>query len=76
MKAWYISRPGKIEYRDMPLPPQPADEEVSLKIISVCICNGSDPGIVEGFAEYPFPMLFGHEACGIVIKKGKNVTDF
>lgn len=76
MKAWYMPAPRDMIFTDIDMPSSPSGDEILVKVISVCLCNGSDPGIFNGNAGYSFPMVFGHEAYGIIEQKGKSVKDF
>ncbi|MCL2099381.1 MAG: alcohol dehydrogenase catalytic domain-containing protein [Oscillospiraceae bacterium] len=76
MKSWYVPAANEIELIDTKIPAVLTDNQVLVRNISFCICNGSDPGIINGNAEYDFPMIFGHESSGIIEKKGKNVKNF
>ncbi|MCL1859106.1 MAG: alcohol dehydrogenase catalytic domain-containing protein [Oscillospiraceae bacterium] len=76
MKAWYMRAVNELEITDLNMPDRPTGTQVFVKNISFCICNGSDPGIFNGNAGYSFPMIYGHEACGIIEAVGENVTGF
>lgn len=75
MKAWILTQPGKLELKEVPVP-VPAENQVLVKIDRACICNGSDPGIYHGHEAYQTPLIFGHEASGKIVKKGRAVTQF
>ena len=67
-----MTEPGKIEFRDVPLP-APGPDEILLEIKHIGIC-GSDIHVYHG--KHPFtsyPVVQGHEYCGIVAQVGKNV---
>jgi len=69
---------AKLTIEDRPIPDQINDDEVLLKMKQVGIC-GSDVhywthgGI--GRFQLEKPMVLGHEAAGVVLKVGKNVTN-
>lgn len=68
-----MTKPGEIEYREAPTPDITQDQ-VLLRIEKVGIC-GSDIHVYHG--EHPFtsyPVVQGHEASGVVVKVGANVT--
>ncbi|MGI5894944.1 MAG: zinc-dependent alcohol dehydrogenase [Candidatus Merdivicinus sp.] len=71
MKAWVLLEPGKLALQQVPVP-IPNDWEVLIRIDASCICNGSDPGIFHGHEAYSTPMIFGHEASGVIVQAGKN----
>ena len=69
-----MTEPGKIVFRDIPVP-EPGKGEVLVKIIDIGIC-GSDIHVYHG--KHPFtsyPVTQGHEVSGIVEKAGEGVTD-
>jgi L-iditol 2-dehydrogenase len=74
MKQAVMTRPGNIEYRDIPIPAAGDDEiEVQMKFIGVC---GSDVHVWHGKHPYTsYPVVQGHEVSCIVTKTGKNVTN-
>ncbi|KPK78045.1 MAG: hypothetical protein AMJ79_01210 [Phycisphaerae bacterium SM23_30] len=72
MRQAVMTEPGKIEFRDVPLP-APGPDEILLEIKHIGIC-GSDIHVYHG--KHPFtsyPVVQGHEYCGIVAQVGKNV---
>ena len=67
-----MTEPVMIEFRDVPLP-APGPDEILLKIKRIGIC-GSDIHVYHG--KHPFtsyPVVQGHEYCGIVAQVGENV---
>ncbi|WP_026535114.1 alcohol dehydrogenase catalytic domain-containing protein [Arthrobacter sp. H14] len=52
----------------------PGPDEVLVKIEAAGVCH-SDLSVVEGNRERPLPILLGHEAAGVVIETGAEVTD-
>lgn len=64
--------PGNIELRDIPRP-QCKDDEVLIQIKAVGLC-GSDVHIEQDDIPYEAPVVLGHEFCGIIAEKGKNIT--
>jgi len=75
MKAQILVKPYELAYTDIQIPAC-KDDEVLVKINTSCICNGSDPTIFKGIHWNEFPVVFGHEACGVIVEKGKQVMDF
>lgn len=76
MKAAIMTEIKKIEFTEI-LVPEPKDNEVLVEIEAVGVC-GSDihyyeHGRIGNFIVEP-PFILGHEAAGIVVKTGKNVT--
>ena len=73
MKAWVVTAPRKLELLEVPVP-TPRSNEILIKTTYTCLCNGSDPGIYQGHEAYTPPFVFGHEAGGIVVEQGEDVT--
>ncbi len=68
-----MTEPGKIEFREVPVP-EPGEGEVLIKIMEIGVC-GSDIHVYHG--EHPFtsyPVTQGHEVSGLVEKLGPGVT--
>ncbi|WP_152658400.1 zinc-binding dehydrogenase [Oceanobacillus sp. CFH 90083] len=64
--------PGKIEYRDIPIP-EVQDHQVKLKIKSIGVC-GSDIHVNHGKHPYTsYPVVQGHEVAAEVIEIGSEV---
>lgn len=76
MKAYFYKSPRNVEIieREKPIP---KDNEVLIRVKNIGIC-GSDIALYKGTYSGPhnYPMLFGHEWSGIVVKVGKNVIGF
>lgn len=75
MKAWFLTKPGELKLQEMDVP-EISDNQVLVEIERACICNGSDPGIYHGHEAYKTPLIFGHEASGRIVQKGKEVKQF
>lgn len=70
-----MTKPGKIEFREIPIP-EIKDDEVLIKITHIGIC-GSDIHVFHG--EHPFtsyPVTQGHEVSGEIVSVGKDVAAF
>ncbi len=68
-----MTAPGKIEFREVPVP-EPKPGEALIKIMKIGVC-GSDIHVYHG--EHPFtsyPVTQGHEVSGLVEKLGEGVT--
>ncbi|KLO16102.1 NADP+-dependent D-mannitol dehydrogenase [Schizopora paradoxa] len=74
MKALYYHEARKFEIKQVPVP-VPNDNEILLKV-SMCGVCGTDAHIHEGEFMTKFPLIPGHEAVGVVVDMGKNVTGF
>lgn len=75
MKAWILTNPGELKLQETDVP-EISENQVLVEIERACICNGSDPGIYHGHEAYKTPLIFGHEASGRIVKKGKAVKTF
>ena len=69
---------GPEELRLVELPvPEPDDYEVLVRNEGCLFCNTTDRMIVEDlFAAPAYPLVFGHEDFGTVVKVGKKVKKF
>ena len=69
---------GAVLRTDLPIP-QPADNEVLVKVRTAAIC-GTDQHIYTWNAwaqeRIPIPMVFGHEFSGDIVALGAGVTGF
>ncbi|MDD4496482.1 MAG: alcohol dehydrogenase catalytic domain-containing protein [Eubacteriales bacterium] len=80
-KKFYYSKHSCVRLEDVIEPELPGDDWVKVKTIYGGIC-GSDLGLVKlhdspllsPFASEKF--VIGHENIGIIVEKGKNVTEF
>jgi alcohol dehydrogenase len=52
----------------------PGPHEVLVRIEAASVCH-SDLSVVDGNRVRPLPMLLGHEAAGVVLSTGDEVTD-
>ena len=68
--VWVGAR--KLEIQQRPIRP-PGDDEVLVEIVSTGIC-GSDCHNWES-DKVSRQLVLGHESCGIIVRKGKNVND-
>jgi len=73
MKIYKILRPQHIKVFELDIP-EIKNDEVLVKVAHIGIC-GSDVQLYEGTYEAPFnyPISFGHEWSGKVIRTGKDV---
>jgi len=70
-----MSRPGKVDFADVPKP-SVAAEDVLLRIRRIGIC-GSDLHVYHGKHPYTsYPVVQGHEFCGEVAEVGGHVRKF
>ncbi len=67
-----MTEPGKIEFREIPVP-EAGPGQVLVRIMEIGVC-GSDIHVYHG--EHPFtsyPVTQGHEVSGVIEKLGKGV---
>lgn len=75
MKAAVLQAPEKLEIMNIPIPPCPKDA-VLVRIISACVCNGSDPTIFRDRSRKDHPVVFGHEAYGEILEVGCDAEGY
>ncbi len=75
MKALVYDGPGKIEYREHPMPTLQADTDIVMRISHSTIC-GTDAHIIKGGVRTVQPgTVLGHEATGVVTEVGSSVQN-
>lgn len=75
MKEVVVTEPHKFEVRTVPIPDITNENEVLVRMKAAGVC-GSDHHIYHGLNPCStYPRIPGHENAGIVVKKGKNVTN-
>jgi L-iditol 2-dehydrogenase len=79
MKQQIMIKPGKIEFRDIPIPELKLNE-VLVKIFRIGVC-GSDIHVFHGVhgtmdLEKHYPVTQGHEVSGVVEKVGSMVKNY
>ena len=72
----YASPPGSVEIRELPVP-HIGEDDVLLAVQAVGVC-GSDIHQARGQQSWPvnYPVVLGHEFCGIIAEVGKNVRGY
>jgi L-iditol 2-dehydrogenase len=70
-----LVKPGKVEFREVPLP-QPSEGEVVVKINTALTCGTDLKAYIRGHILISMPGPFGHEFSGTVVMVGKNVKGF
>ncbi len=77
MKALVLEKVKKLSIRDIDVYEESGPDDVKIKIKNVGIC-GSDVHYYQygaiGQCVANSPMILGHEASGIIVEAGKNVT--
>lgn len=76
MHAMVLEKQGQpLVYKEMPVP-EPADNQLLVKIIACGICR-TDLHIIDGDLDKPkLPLILGHEIVGKVIAAGKDAIGF
>ncbi len=73
MKALVYGGPGKMEWRDAPLPEVQDPEDAIVRVDAVTIC-GTDLHILKGDVPEVEPgRMLGHEAVGTILEVGDGV---
>jgi L-iditol 2-dehydrogenase len=75
MKALLLTAPSQLEYVDFP-DPQPAADEVLLRIHACGICGSDIHGWDGSTGRRHPPLIMGHEGAGEVIATGPRVTQW
>ena len=74
--AVITGKEGDIVVREYPLP-DVKDSELLMRIELCGVCGTDVHTYYGGLEDAPFPTILGHEICGIITRKGKDVkTDF
>lgn len=75
MRQAVMTKPGEIEYRDVPVPAVgPGQIKIKMKAIGVC---GSDIHVYHGKHPYTsYPVVQGHEVSAVVAELGAGVANF
>lgn len=71
MKAWVLHAVGDLRYEEVN-EPEPAEEEVLVKVRAAGICGSDIPRVYQNGA-HRMPLIPGHEFSGEVIKTGMDV---
>jgi L-iditol 2-dehydrogenase len=74
----YLIEPKKLEIRDSDIP-EPGKDDVLVEVKHVGVCGADVHNFLDptngGKRNVKFPVVLGHEAAGIVVKTGENVTN-
>ncbi len=75
MKAITIDRANSLAFSEIPVP-DPGETEVLIRVDTITLC-GSDLHLFDGTYNGPrnYPIRFGHEWSGTVVKTGPGVAD-
>ena len=77
MKALIVNTSHTIQLRDIPIP-QPGPFQALVKILACGICSTTDTELIRGTQPFHqhYPCLLGHEAIGVVVSVGSEVSHF
>ncbi|MFZ4509074.1 MAG: zinc-dependent alcohol dehydrogenase [Fimbriimonas sp.] len=71
MKALILEEPGRLSYRDIPVP-TPGPGEVLLKVEATTTCGTDVKAFLRGHPAIPMPGQLGHEYSGTVVAVGEG----
>lgn len=73
MKALILEEYNRFVYKDVPKPVA-TDNEVLVEVKAVGICGSDVHGMDGSTGRRIPPIIMGHEASGVIVETGKNVT--
>ena len=73
MKALVLTKPGRLEYGDLPTP-APSPDEVLVAVRACGICGSDVHGLDGSTGRRQPPLVMGHEASGVIAAVGSAVT--
>lgn len=75
MKALVLEEYNKLIYKEMP-EPEIAGNEVLIQVKACGICGSDVHGMDGSSGRRNPPLIMGHEASGVIVKKGNQVSGF
>jgi len=75
MKALVLEEYNKFVYKEMPIP-EIGENQVLVEVKACGICGSDVHGMDGSSGRRIPPIVMGHEASGIIVKKGARVRDF
>lgn len=75
MKALVLEEYNKLVYKDMPTP-RIEDNEALVEVKACGICGSDVHGMDGSSGRRHTPLIMGHEASGVIVKRGSAVTGF
>ena len=75
MKALVLEEYNKLVYKEMPTP-QIKDREVLIEVKACGICGSDVHGMDGSSGRRHTPLIMGHEASGVIVERGAEVTAF
>ena len=67
---------GRMELADVPAPPAPAADEVTLRVAACGICGSELEAFKLRSPRRPPPLVLGHEFCGVIEACGAEVHEW
>ncbi|WP_363315744.1 alcohol dehydrogenase catalytic domain-containing protein [uncultured Flavonifractor sp.] len=74
MRAWYVTAPGKMEMRQVPIP-KIGPKDILFKVSYAAVCGSDLHAFDYGMAIQHYPIILGHEFTGYVVEAGSEVKD-
>lgn len=74
MRALLYPEFGRIELADIPAPPAPAADEVTLRVAACGVCGSELEAFKLRSPRRPPPLVLGHEFCGVIEACGAEVA--
>lgn len=75
MKQVVLEEPGRLVLRET-ADPVPGPRDVVVEVRAALTCGTDLKAFRRGHPKFPCPTPFGHEASGVVVAAGAEVTDF
>ncbi len=75
MKALVLEEYNKFVYKEMPIP-EIGEKEVLIEVKACGICGSDVHGMDGSSGRRNPPIIMGHEASGVIVKKGERVRGF
>lgn len=75
MKQVVLEEPGRLVVREVP-DPVPGPGDVVLEVRAALTCGTDLKAFRRGHPKFPCPTPFGHEASGVIVAVGGDVTGF
>ena len=75
MKALVLEEYNKLVYKDMPVPGI-SETEVLIEVKACGICGSDVHGMDGSSGRRHTPLIMGHEASGIIVARGEQVSSF
>ena len=75
MKALVLEEYNKLVYKDMPVP-EIGEKEVLVQVKACGICGSDVHGMDGSSGRRHTPLIMGHEASGVIVRKGDRVKNF